>query len=335
MENIEEIRHILVRNTREITRDFLKRILRANRVQFVERDTRPALIERIVTNLNPGVLIRNLTVFAADTDQQGLRSVLHPETPRHERVKEEMEQRLHHQSCYIYFYLKSQGIHPNEVQMMCARRQGHPDRYFLAVNFYAGNNRGNANYMERVRRVLGVTNNIIGLNIGNPQIHELIIEGHNFRTINGRRQQTPAEKRKQNIIDGLQNNEFLDFTGVEFVTNENAYNGRHAEEFLCDRAIELRDEDPNTEFFIYGKRRPSITCKVKMETARIDHFNRNHGRLFLHTTDGNRLTNDERTRVIEILVEEPSNITMRIRWDEYGRIIEQETTTHYASDDDE
>ena len=238
------------------------------------------------------------------------------ETRRTARRKCLMERRLHYQSCYIYFYLRSQGIHPNEVQMMCASRQGHPDSYFLAVN-----NRGN---MGRVRGALNVVNNIIMLNIDNNR--DLIIQGHDSRH--------EARKQSQNIINGLENDEFLDFTGVEFVTNENdenAYNGRHAEEFLCDRALTLREEG-YTNFFIYGKRRPCITCRVKMETARINHFNRKHGRLFLHTTDGNRLTNEEQTSLITILGNEPSNITKRITRGRDGRIIEQETTTHYASE---
>ena len=106
MENIEEI--LLNTNTREITKDFLKGILRDNRVQFVERDTKATLIGLVVNNLN--CLCHLITLFterAADVDQQGLRSIFHEETRDARRIEDRTERRLHYQSCYIYFYLKS------------------------------------------------------------------------------------------------------------------------------------------------------------------------------------------------------------------------------------
>ena len=152
---------------------------------------------------------------------------------------------------------------------------------------------------------------------------------YKIQNINDEHELGEPRKQKRGITQRLKEKKvpFL-LTNVEFTTL-NPYPGRHAEEFFCDRAIEFREQYRNAEFFIYGKRRPCITCKVKMETARITHFNRNHGRLFLNTIiNGSRyrLTPAEMHRVINILLREPSNITSRR---------DGPTTTHYPSDEDE
>ena len=60
--------------------------------------------------------------------------------------------------------MRSQGIHPNEVQMMRARIPGQTDRYFLAVNSRDGDNS-----IDNVREALRVDNNIIKLNLQNSK----------------------------------------------------------------------------------------------------------------------------------------------------------------------
>ena len=268
--------------------------------------------------------IAGLTQQADNVDQKGYVSRIHPRERKRRagRRREQasiIEKRLHYHSCYIYFYLRSQGIHPNEVQMMCARRPGHKDRYFLAVN-----SRDGYNSIENVRRALHVDDhNIIKLNLQDY-----------LQNINNEYQQGVSQKKKRGITKRLKKKKvhFLRLKNVKFTTL-NPYPGRHAEEFLCDRANALREErkkmlrragKPYT-FFIYGKRRPCITCKVKMQTARITHFNINHGRLFLNTIINGRLTPAEMHRVINILLRKPSNITSR----RDGTI-----TTHYPSDEE-
>ena len=49
---------------------------------------------------------------------------------------------------------------------------------------------------------------------------------------------------------------------------------RHAEEYLCDKAEELRRSDPKSNwiFRIYGKKRPCMTCVGRMKASKIDMF---------------------------------------------------------------
>ena len=281
------------------------------------RKTKRTLIDEIVDTLNSKRinLIRGLTQQAIQqNDRTGYVSSIYPEeNKRSARKRTGIEKELHYQSCYIYFYLKSQGIHPNEVQMMCAKILG-KTRYFLAVNSRDGDNS-----IEKVRDTMGVNDkNIINLNLKD-----------NLQNIKNEYNKQEPRKQKRGITRILEKKKvsFLRLTNVEFTTL-NQYPGRHAEEFLCDRAIECKEQYPTAEFFIYGKRRPCITCKVKMETASIANFNENHGRLFLNTIikDGRyRLTPAEMHRVINILLTGPSNITSR----------GDDTTTHYPSDEDE
>ena len=71
----------------------------------------------------------------------------------------------------------------------------------------------------------------------------------------------------------------------EFVSNKNMsnYSEKHAEEILCDKAQEiLENNNQNPKFYIYGKRRPCLTCYSRMEIMKIHHFNRNHGKFWPH-----------------------------------------------------
>ena len=111
------------------------------------------------------------------------------------------------------------------------------------------------------------------------ELHVNLINAHNVRTIEGKQQDTPEHKQKKNIIDGLNKKLFLDdFVDVEFVTRDDAYINRHAEEFLCDRVFAMRGQS-NTVFSIYGKRRPCTTCRGKMDNLK---------RIIRTKTDGNR-----------------------------------------------
>ena len=72
----------------------------------------------------------------------------------------------------------------------------------------------------------------------------------------------------------------------EFVSskNMNNYSEKHAEEILCDKVQEILEYDrcQNPKFYIYGKKRPCLTCYSRMEMMKIHHFNRNHGKFWLH-----------------------------------------------------
>ena len=72
----------------------------------------------------------------------------------------------------------------------------------------------------------------------------------------------------------------------EFVGSKNMsyYCEKHAEEILCDKAQEILENNhyQNPKFYIYGKKRPCLTCYSRMEMMKIHHFNRNHGKFWLH-----------------------------------------------------
>ena len=91
----------------------------------------------------------------------------------------------------------------------------------------------------------------------------------------------------------------------EFVSskNMNNYPEKHAEEILCDKAQEILDNDhcQNPKFYIYGKRRPCLTCYSRMEIMKIDHFNRNHGKFWFH---GMKLrdNNNKHVRNTDVLI---------------------------------
>ena len=84
----------------------------------------------------------------------------------------------------------------------------------------------------------------------------------------------------------------------EFVSNKNGtfYSEKHAEEILCDKAEEILEYDhyQNPKFYIYGKKRPCLTCFSRMEMTKIHHFNRNHGKFWLH---GMKLRDDNNKHI--------------------------------------
>ena len=63
---------------------------------------------------------------------------------------------------------------------------------------------------------------------------------------------------------------------------------RHAEETLCDKAVELRgvSENSNMRFQIQGKMRPCKSCAGRMKSIGIEKYNRNSG-FFLLTVSKN------------------------------------------------
>ena len=91
----------------------------------------------------------------------------------------------------------------------------------------------------------------------------------------------------------------------EFVGNKNVsnYREKHAEEILCDKAQDIIDNDPsqNPKFYIYGKKRPCLTCYSRMEIMKIHHFNRNHGKFWLHGTKL-RDNNNKHIRNTDVLI---------------------------------
>ena len=229
------------------------------------------------------------------------------ETPRGTREKRDMEKKLHYQSCYFFFFLKSKGISPNEVQMMCAENKKSEQRFFLAVN----NRIENGNSIKAVRKALSINDkNIFTVNLNHVK-NDIIRES----------EKGGERKVKTKITNALRSGQYFDLGNITFVSHNdrkrNAYDGRH----LCDKAKNLKH---SYKFYIYGKRRPCITCAARMEVTKIDNYNKKHGRLFRHTTKN--LTPEQAHEVIRILVEEPSYITQRSV---------KTTTTHYASDTDD
>ena len=91
----------------------------------------------------------------------------------------------------------------------------------------------------------------------------------------------------------------------EFVSSKNInnYSEKHAEEILCDKVQEILEYDhcQNPKFYIYGKKRPCLTCYSRMEMMKIHHFNRNHGKFWLH---GMKLrdNNNEHIRNTDVLI---------------------------------
>ena len=91
----------------------------------------------------------------------------------------------------------------------------------------------------------------------------------------------------------------------EFVGNNNVsyYCEKHAEETSCDKAQEIIDNDPsqNPKFYIYGEKRPCLTCYSRMDIMKIHHFNRNHDKFWLHGTKL-RDNNNKHIRNIDVLI---------------------------------
>ena len=83
---------------------------------------------------------------------------------------------------------------------------------------------------------------------------------------------------------------------------------RHAEEFLCDVAVQLRKETPQKKyrFTIYGKKRPCLTCVIRMKTVKIDKYNDKHGRLFLHGVKW--MPADESFEALKLLMDGPTHV---------------------------
>ena len=300
-----------------------------NQITEVKRQT----IEKcygLLTKENKRELFKELTVKPEGEEQTwtGYVSKFNKEkicSVTQERANE-MRKKLHYYSCYIYFFLKSEKI-LNEVQMMCAEDKATKSKmYFVAVNNRKQKNANNAgdregrNTMEKVRDALSVDENgKIGIKLGDHK------EAIKTKSLKGGMEKVKAKLAKK--IDTFKFD--LD---IEFVGDESKADLRHAEEFLCDKAQSLKESAIEYTFYIYGKRRPCITCAARMKTTEIHQFNRKHGRLFLHTTDNMPL--NQAKEVIKMLIEESSHITQRAV-DAKGNKVDPFTTTYYASDTDD
>ena len=84
---------------------------------------------------------------------------------------------------------------------------------------------------------------------------------------------------------------------------------RHAEEFLCDWADKLKKKDRNAIFYIYGKKRPCMTCSARMKCSGIQHYNKHHGRLFMHAVKYQK-TKEETKETIKLILKGPSYVTV-------------------------
>ena len=82
---------------------------------------------------------------------------------------------------------------------------------------------------------------------------------------------------------------FQEFDGrlsFAFLTNQYGtyYSEMHAEEILCDKAEDYLSlssiKDPT--FYIYGKKRPCVSCSSRMKISKINYFNRHHGKFWSH-----------------------------------------------------
>jgi len=125
---------------------------------------------------------------------------------------------------------------------------------------------------------------------------------------------------KENLIKQFQ-------TQVIFVTDfTHKDKSRHAEEYLCDQADKLKIQyGQKSMFYMYGKKRPCMTCSARMKCSGIQHYNKHHGRLFLHAVDSSYLLkgnvpkevieaekareDKKATETIKLLLEGPSYIS--------------------------
>ena len=163
----------------------------------------------------------------------------------HERkkIKGDMERKLHYQSCYVYFFLKSKGIHPNEVQMMCAERNGHQWLFFLAVNNRKKDQEGKHSIAKVKEALLVNQKNAVKVKLDDHE-KEIVSES----------KKGGEKKNMEARIKAALKTVPLDLGKMEFVGDGGQIDRRHAEEFLCDKAVELGSLNKKT-------------CKYPVSTA--------------------------------------------------------------------
>ena len=64
------------------------------------------------------------------------------------------------------------------------------------------------------------------------------------------------------------------------------YLERHAEEILCDEAQQIQEHNQifkNPLFYVFGKKRPCISCYRQIEMLKINYFNSYHGLFWRHS----------------------------------------------------
>ena len=126
-------------------------------------------------------------------------------------------------------------------------------------------------------------------------------KGYNLRRYNRVKKKFDRDSKFiMDICKLMENSLKFDFVGNKNVSN---HCEKHAEEILCDKAQEIIDIDPsqNQKFYIYGKKRPCLTCYSRMEVMKIHHFNRNHGKFWLHGTKL-RDNNNKHIRNTDVLI---------------------------------
>jgi len=98
-------------------------------------------------------------------------------------------------------------------------------------------------------------------------------------------------------------------TQVIFVTDfTHKDKSRHAEEYLCDMADKLKIQyGQKSIFYMYGKKRPCMTCSARMKCSGIQYYNKHHGRLFMHGV--NCQGREEAKETMKLLLKGPSYIS--------------------------
>lgn len=248
------------------------------------KTVRDTALHRIEVGENIHDVLRDSTVNVAG-DEKG-RILLHkrersvPPPPRSAFTATSLKNtmRLHAEVLYYLFrahsfernnqsIIRKMQFEPREVQVM---RYGSGDN---AQFFFATNN----NHARMIRDTFctGVTQSVKVINdeLANNTVAYIT---NTPNKISGRKITL--------ILNFLSNAESrVLLTRYQYVNNvEDGDGGEiHAEVYLCKTAQQLGN---NRTTAIYGVKRPCVTCAVRMETARIRHFNPHYGRLFLNTT---------------------------------------------------
>ena len=121
--------------------------------------------------------------------------------------------------------------------------------------------------------------------------------------------------RLQDIWDLLESSDESSDKKINFIEHNYSQSvnyRRHAEEYLCDKAEDLRKTERNNglEFYIYGKKRPCMTCAGRMKHSRIDHFNQRPGLIFPYAFNEQlNFKPDAAKESLKLIQTTPSHIT--------------------------
>lgn len=203
-------------------------------------------------------------------------------------VGRRIQQSLRHLSTVLYYVGKKISPQLKEVQLMYVVYSLPPvTRLFVAASpmFDDVYKKLKSVFNDKLDKLLQYQAILSLLKSTEPSIHYGSYEKCRFRRVNEKIWKV-LKKKEDEMTSGTDvGNRYIIAKKIfdhDRIVLNNSYHVKHAEEVLCDRAEQIKQSNPNVEIYIFGKRRPCLSCYSRLQMVLGEdnercYFNPNNG----------------------------------------------------------